>query len=138
MNTTPEIVELKTAGSDSRAVATFKTKLLREAVPPQQGGELVKQIECGNAVVRIYNHSDDPNFKGTVSFARKAGDGTLQESARISGMDIDDLVRALRAARTEVFRGITPEMWGKLSDGRWQAQQEAERRRSDTAKRQRS
>lgn len=108
----------------SRATTRHRVEVLCETPPPQAGGTLTAQIECGAAVVRIYAHADDPSHGHSVTIARKTPAGTTPESARLSTHDLADLRRALAHVPEVAGSGVGDGIARRLREDRWRTREE--------------
>lgn len=118
---TPAIDRSKTF---SRVEATF-------AMPsPTKGSELVKRLECGNLVAKVYRHADDPNFRYTVTFEREFMDGgKLQSSPGLTAGDMSALRHLTKEVHLAMGRGYEDPAEQRLNNDAWE-RSEGRRRRT--------
>ncbi|MCW5631899.1 MAG: hypothetical protein KIT17_01050 [Rubrivivax sp.] len=121
MTTEPKTVQLEPHTQANRAHTEHTIDTLRKTPPPQDGGTLTTQIECGNSVARVYHHPENDDYAFTVSFARKAGDGLTAESPRLCAADLADLRRVTKAASEAMKAGIHDGVARRLREDRWTA-----------------
>lgn len=113
---------LRWAKITKRALLSNPDEVL--ALPtPQEGGKLIKRLQCGSCVADIYQHKGAQDFNYTITFAHQVmKDGKPERSTRLSSTDLQ-AVRVLAAKAGELMIGTEP--WQMRITEREDAEQDA-------------